>query len=135
MGTIDFDEYELDGSQEPYAVKGGEEYKLLIVEVKEGVDKNGLDFIQPRLEIAGEPFAKDFTHFLHLPNKEKMSEKQLNRVRYNLKSFCQCFEIDTSRPSSPVDDWPGSEGFAILGLRTDDQYGEQNYISKLVLPK
>lgn len=135
MGTIDFGEYELDGSQEPYAAKPGEEYKLMIVEVKEGTDKNDLDYIQPRLEIVGEPFAKDFTHFLHLPNKEKMSEKQLNRVKWNMKTFCDCFEIDTSRPMNPADEWPGQAGFAILGVTKSDQYGEQNFIQKCVTPK
>lgn len=135
MGTIDLGDYELDDSQEPYAVKPGEEHKLIIVDVKEGEDKNGFEYVQPRIEIEGEPFAKDFTHFLHLPDKENMSEKQLNRVRYNLKVFCECFGIDMTRPTTPKDDWPGCEGFGILGVTTSEQFGEQNFISKLVTPK
>lgn len=134
MAMIDPTEYGLDESQEPYAVAAGEEYKLVIVEVKDGVDKNGLDYLMPRLEIVGEPFAKDFTHFLHIPNKEAMGEKQLNRVRFAYSSFCKAFGIDTSRPYDPVDDWPGSEGFAILGVGSNEMYGEQNFIKKLVTP-
>ena len=135
MATIDPTDYDLDGSQEPYAVKGGEEHKLIIVDVKEGEDKNGLAYVQPRIEIVGEPFAKDFTHFLHLPDKDAMTEKQLNRVRYNYRTFCEAFEIDNSRPYDPKDEWPGHEGYAILGAGTDERYGEQNFISKLVMPR
>lgn len=135
MATIDLNDYELDGAQEPYAVEAGEEYKLIIVDVKEGKDKNDLEYIQPRLEIEGEPFAKDFTHFLHLPNKAEMTPKQLNRVAYNLRSFCECFGISTDGTTNPKDDWVGCEGFAILGTTTSEQYGEQNFISKLMTPK
>jgi len=133
MTMIDPSDLGLDESQEPYAVEGGEEHKLRIVEVKSGEDKNGYSYLQPRLEIVGEPYSKDFTHFLHLPSKA-MGEKQLNRVRYNYKAFCAAFGIDTTRPQDPNDDWPGHEGFAILGLTENEQYGEQNFIKKLITP-
>ena len=134
MAMIDFDEMGLDEAKEPYAVKGGEERKLVIVEVKEGTDKNGLEYLQPRLEIIGEPYAKDFTHFLHIPNKAKMTAKQLNRVRYSMDSFRKCFGIEGG-VQDPKDSWPGHEGYAIVGNQKNEQYGEQNFISKLVIPQ
>ena len=134
MAMIDPTEMGLDESQEPYAVEGGEEHKVRIVEVNEGTDKNGLAYLMPRLEIVGEPYAKDFTHFLHIPDKGSMDEKKLNRVRFSYRSFCQAFGIDTSRPHDPKDEWPGHEGFAILGLAENEQYGEQNFIKKLITP-
>jgi len=133
MAMIDPTDMGLEDSQEPYAVEGGEEHKLRIVEVKEGTDKNNLAYLMPRLEIEGEPFAKDFTHFLHIPSKD-MNDKQLNRVRYNYKAFCECFGIDMSRPHDPKDEWPGHTGFAILGLAENEQYGEQNFVKKLITP-
>jgi hypothetical protein len=132
---IDMSGEDFDNTQEPYAVKAGEEYKLVIVDVKEGKDKNGLDYLQPRLEVVGEPFAKDFTHFMHLPNKAEMSDKQLNRVRWNMKSFAECFGIDLGRPQDPKEDWVGMEGFAILGISKSEEYGEQNFVKKLITPK
>ena len=134
MAMIDPSAYDLDGSQEPTASKPGEEYKLIITEVRDGIDKNGYDYLMPRLEIVGEPYSKDFTHFLHLPNSE-MTEKQLNKVKWNLKSFADCFSIDMSRPQDPKEDWVGCEGYAILGSNDNDEYGEQNFIKKLVTPK
>lgn len=134
MAMIDPSEYGLDDSQEPYAVKPGE-YKVRIISVGKGTDKNDLEYLQPRLEVDGEPYSKDFTHFLHIPNKEEMGEKQLNRVRFAYSSFCKCFSIDTTRPFDPQDDWAGCEGWAILGISESDEYGEQNFIKKLLTPK
>ena len=135
MAMIDPTDMGLDEGQEPYAVKGGEEYKLRVIAVNEGTDKNELAYLMPQLEIVGEPFSKDFSHFLHVPNKEKMNEKKLNRVRYAYKSFCECFSIDMTRPHDPKDEWPGHEGFAILGSAENEQYGEQNFIKKLITPR
>ena len=135
MPMIDPTDYDLDSSKEPHAVKPGNEYKLVIVEVRSGKDKNDNDYIQPRLEVVEDPYAKDFTHFLHLPNAKTMTEKRLNSVKWALKTFCEAFGIDLSRPTNPADDWPGQEGFAILGAATDDQYGEQNFIKKLSTPQ
>jgi hypothetical protein len=40
-----------------------------------------------------------------------------------------------SRPGEPEDDWPGLEGWAILGMEKTDQYGEQNFVKKFVAPR
>ena len=134
MAMIDPSEYGLEDSQEPYAVKPGE-YKLKIISVGGGMDKNDLEYLQPRLEVCGEPYSKDFTHFLHVPDKGEMGEKQLNRVKFAYSSFCKCFSIDTTRPFDPKDDWAGCEGWGILGLSESKEYGEQNFIRKLLTPK
>jgi hypothetical protein len=131
MPMFDPSEWQLDDSQEPYAMPDGHEAKLRIVEVTKGTDKNGEQYFQPRLEIVGEPYSKDFTHFLHVPSR-KMSDKKINQVRNAMKTFCECFDIDISRPFDPSDDWPGHEGWAILGVRDSEQYGEQNFIRKLI---
>jgi len=135
MSLLDYDELGLDESQEPTLAKAGEEKKLRIVSVDSGVDKNDMDYYLPRLEIADDPYSKEFTYFMYRPDKNDMSEKQLNRARWNMKSFCQCFNIDVSRPSDPEDSWPGHEGWAVLGVSKSDEFGEQNYIKKLLAPK
>ncbi len=138
MPMIDPTGYDLDDSQEPSAVKPGEEFKLIITDVTDGEDKNGFDYLMPRLEIVGEPYSKDFTHFLYLPNKKnggKMSEKQLNKAKWGFRAFTECFGIDLSRPQDPKEAWLGHEGYAILGTSETDEYGEQNFIKKLVTPQ
>ena len=135
MTMLDLTEYDLPNAPEPKAVKAGEERKLRILSVDSGTDKNGLDYYMPRFEITDEPTSKDFTYFLHVPNKEKMNEKQLTRARWAMKTFCECFELPLDRPVNPEDDWPGNEGWAILGMKEDEQYGEQNFIKKFITPK
>jgi hypothetical protein len=134
MPLFDPSDWSLGESQEPYAMADGTEAKVRIVEVAKGTDKNGEQYIQPRLEIVNEPYSKDFTHFLHIPSR-KMTEKKLNQVRNAMKQFCEAFELDISRPFDPADDWPGHEGWAILGVRDNEQYGEQNFIKKLIVPR
>ena len=132
MSMLDASAWNLEDSREPFAMPDGTETKLVIVDVRSGKDKNGYDYLQPVLEILDEPFSKDFTHFLHLPDTDRMSAKQLNRVRNSIKVFCEAFEIDTTRPFDPKDDWPGQEGWAILGVQSNEQYGDQNYVKKFI---
>lgn len=134
MSLLDLTDYDLDNAEEPKAVKAGEEYKLRILSVENGTDKNGLDYYMPRFEIVEHPASKDFTYFLHVPDKDKMNEKQLTRARWAMKNFLQCFGLSTG-PTNPDDDWPGQEGWAILGMREDEQYGEQNFVKKFVIPR
>ena len=116
---------------EPKAMPAGE-YKLRITSALMGVDKNGHDYFLPRFEIPKEPFAKEFTRFFGLPHSE-MTDKQVNAAKFNLDSFKKCFKIKKDKFS--MDEIIGMEGWAILGLGEDDEYGEQNYIKKFILPK
>ncbi len=135
MPMIDMSDQGIDESQEPHSVKPGDEHKLVIVSVNSGTDKNDFDYIMPKLEIIGDPYAKDFSHFLHIPDKDKMDAKTLNKAKWNFSVFAKCFGIDLSRPTDPSDDWPGAEGYAILGVGDNEEYGEQNFVKKFVTPK
>src|SRR5882724_9906176 len=90
MSMIDPSDWSLEDSQEPYCMRDGTEAKLRIVAVTKGTDKNDCMYLQPRLEVVGEDFSKDFTHFLHIPDR-KMSAKQLNRVKSALRAFMDAF--------------------------------------------
>ena len=132
MSTFDPNDFGLPESQEPYAMPDGTEAKLRIIECIVGKDKNGLSYFLPRFEICDEPFSKDFTHFMHVPERG-MDAKRLNRVRFMLAQFFEAFEINTSREFDPAEDWPGLEGWAILGVKHDAVYGTQNMIKSWVL--
>jgi len=116
---------------EPKAMPAGE-YKIRIVSAVIDVDKNGNKYFLPRFEIPKEPFSKEFTRFFGLP-REGLTEKQLNAVKFNLDAFKKCFKIKKEKFS--IDEIVGLEGWVILGLGEDDEYGEQNYIKKFILPK
>jgi len=132
MSMIDPSEFDLENVEEPKALPDGTEAKLRIVSVRKAQDKNDLTYFQPMLEVPDEPLSKDFTHFLHLPNKSEMSTKRYNQARFNLKVFMECFEQDPSRGFDPLEDWPGAEGWAILGVKESDEYGQQNYVKKFI---
>lgn len=130
MGFLDID---LNDVQEPTAVPGDQEYKLRIIGCKMDDDKNGNPYLLPRFEVEGEPAAKEFTKFLRIPHGE-LDDKQINSAKWQLKSFSDAFEIDMAATNSP-DDLIGAEGWAILGLSEDPEYGEQNYVKKFITPK
>lgn len=135
MPMIDATEWGLGDSHEPYCMPDGYEAKLQIIDVKEGVDKNGLAYLRPILEIIDEPYSKEVSHFLHIPDSAQMTPKQLNLARRNMLLFITAFEIDSAGPFDPREDWPGSNGWAILGVQTTEQYGDQNTIKKPVAAK
>lgn len=126
---------EIEAAEEPTIVDAGEEYKLRIIGCREGTDKNDLDYFAPLFEVVGAPMVKEFSGFIHVPNKDKMDEKKYKRSLYAIKVFAACFDLDLSRPVDYEDDLPGLEGWAILGSKTDDTYGEQNTIRKFIAPR
>lgn len=118
---------------EPIAVPAGE-YKLRCLGGVVDTDKNGNPYFQPRFEVPSVPTSKDFTDFIRLPY-EGMTEKQLNQAKWRLDAFKHCFGLKSKGKVDLTNDLPGLEGWAILGMRDDPDYGEQNNIRKYILPK
>lgn len=118
-------------AQEPRPVSAGE-HKIRLLAVGEGTDKNGHAYIQPRFDVPADPLSKDFTHFLHLPG-DWMDEKKLNTSRWLLLQFLQCFEIDPATETVWAE-LGGEEGWAMLGVKDDDEYGEQNTLRRYIVP-
>ena len=128
---------EIEAAEEPTIAETGEEYKLRIISVREGERKdkitgNDLKYFAPLFEVVGSPMVKEFSGFFDVPNKKVMNEKQYKRSLYAIKVFAKTFGVDLSRPVDYEDDLPGLEGWAILGSKTDDTYGEQNTIRKYI---
>ncbi len=132
VSMIDPSEWNLDDSHEPTVLKDGAEALLRIIEVVRGTSRftEGTQYTV-RFEVPAEPFSKDITDWFDEPTRG-MDAKRLNDARQKMKHFMECFGIDKSRPSDPSEDWIGCEGWCILSMRTNDQYGEQNRIAKFV---
>ena len=130
MSMIDPTEWELESSEEPYALKDGAEVQLRIIEVRKAErPDNGAVYYTIRMEVPTEVYSKDITDWLDIPSL-KLDAKRLNAARQKMMVFLQAFSIDTSRPFDPTEDWVGQEGWAILSLSKSEQYGEQNRVSK-----
>jgi len=120
-------------AQEPKVVPADEEYELRIIDAKTDTNKDGNPYLLPRLEVVGEPLAKDFTKYIALPHEE-MDAKQLNRTKWALKNYLECFGLPTEG-KLVVGDMVGSTGWGILGVEDNEQYGEQNYVKKFIAKK
>jgi hypothetical protein len=132
---IDPTEWELDNSQEPYAMKDGTETLLRVIEVRKATrPETGTDYYIIRFEIPAEAYSKEVSAFLDVPARS-LDAKRLNDARQRMLHFTECFGIDLSRPMDPTEDWVGCEGWCILSLTKSDQYGEQNRISKYIKPR
>lgn len=124
------------------AVPGDKEYKIRIIgfiekEVDGSLepiwpDKNGKLCFMPMFEIPAIPDSKEFNTYLPLPNDE-MTEKEQIKAARRIEDFKQCFRV----PKGKVDlkKLIGNEGWAILNLKDDPEYGEQNGIKKFMTPK
>lgn len=121
-------ELDLDNVKEEVVVPEGE-YKVKITGFSEGVDKNGnpylLVFMAPDYD---EP-AKEFSYFLGKPDPND-DPRRFNRKLRDIKNFLQAFGLD--KDSDP-DSWVGEEAWALLGVKEDDEYGEQNYVKRFLV--
>jgi len=131
MGFLD--NLNLDDVQAPNAVPGGAEYKIRIVDVKtdpsypDGMPRNKNDepYLLPRFQILDQPNnPKEFTKYVSLAPDSL----------WKLKTFLDAFDMDTSSLEQPTD-MVGSEGWAILGHEESDEWGEQNFVKKFIIPK
>lgn len=133
MSLIDLSTMDLENVSEPTPVPGDEEYELRILEVILKENKNGEPYIMPRFEVIGHPTAKDFGEYIPLPHSG-MDPKKMERSKYRLKLFLTTFNLPLTT-SLDIEDMVGSTGWAILGVESDEQYGDSNKIKRFLPPR
>lgn len=139
MSLIDYSdmEQEILDAQEPTTLPKGTEVQVRIIQVRPGTsEKNDANYLMPIYEVLGDgmEMIKEVSDFLWVLDKEALTAKEYARALDQFKKFAKCFGIDLSRPFD-TEDLIGLEGWIILGLRKSDEYGEQNNVSKYVLPR
>jgi len=128
----------LDDVVDLITVKPGE-HKVRFLGVNEGVDKNGADYFQVRLEISNEPASKDFTYFLGMPGQND-DAKQLNRKKLKIRDTLQAFGVNLPETLSECKellksgDLVGMEAWAVLNEKDTDDYGMQNEVKRFIKP-
>lgn len=128
-------EKEISNSQEPKTLPRGSEVKFRIISVRSGIsDKNGARWFQPVFDVPDDPMVSEFNDFIwDLADGSKLDEKQRVRNMTRFKNFAECIGLDYSKPFSWEDDLISLTGWAILGVRKSDEYGDQNNISKYIV--
>ena len=130
MSLLDID---VTSAKEPTVMPAGSEVKLRIIDVRADTDKNGNPYLMPRFDVVDEPLAKDFTDFMGL-TYDGQDEKEKARNEWKVNTFLSAFGLPNPYHGDTAD-MQGKTGWAILGSKTDDTYGEQNTVRKYVAGK
>jgi len=136
MSLVDYSslEKEIEDAPEPKILPTGSEVRIRIVAVREGMsDKNGAGFFMPMFDCPDDPMVIEFNDFFwDLADASKIDPKQVQRGLHKFKTFADSIGLDYSRPFNWMDDLPGMEGWAILGIRKSEEYGDSNTIKKYI---
>ena len=122
---------ETENAPEFKSLPDGTEAELRILSAEMRNSKAGDPMLALRLDIPGEPYAKDINHFIMLPNSkddEKQKAQKLNR----LKDFKAAFHLAASGPIA-AEDMEGARGWGILAEEDNGEYGKQNRVKRFVI--
>lgn len=129
-------EQEIKNAPEPVVLPAGTEVQFRIIKVNSGVsDKNDCKWYSVSFDVPDEPLAKEFNGFFWDLDKAKLDQKQYAKALRDFRDFATCIELDLSRPFDWEDDLVGMTGWAILGVKKSDEYGDQNTIKKYMNKK
>lgn len=125
MEDFKFLDVNVDDAVELQVVQNGWEGELLIAAVEPNAEKS---YILIKLDIVGEELTKNIRHFLFFPKAEDDKEK-INNKKLMLKSFFEAFDINGDDRKDPAS-WVGLSAQATTKLKNDEQYGDQNEVSR-----
>ena len=129
-------EQEITDAPEPKVLIAGTEVRARIISVRSGVsDKNDCEWHSPVFDVPDDPLVIEFNSFMWELDREKLTEKQFARSLNDFQKFATAFGLDYSRPFSWDDDLIGLEGWLIVGIKKDDEYGDKNTVKKYVTKK
>lgn len=114
----------------------GTEVKIRIIGVQSGEGDYG-KYHRVTYDVPSEPSAQELGDFINDPidASQDSDERRRQKAQRKFISFVDCFGIDISKPFDWEDDLDGLEGWAILGVKKTDEYGEQNTVSKYQVGK
>ena len=129
-------EHEIEEAPEPKILPAGTEVKARIIMVNSGIsDKNDCQWYMPVFDVPEDPMTIEFNDFFWDLDKSKLDPKAYQKGLFKFQKFATAFGIDYSRPFSWEDDLPSKEGWMILGIKKDDEYGDKNSVKKYISPK
>ena len=121
---------DFDNVFEPKSMPAGE-YQLRVLDalIKQS-QKTGGDYLSVKLEILGEPEAKDINHVMMLPAANDDIKKKNGRLAALANFFKACGK-DPSNIGN-IQEVIGDTCWAILVEESDPEYGTQNRVRKFV---
>ena len=131
-------EQQISDAPEPKILHKGAEVLARIIAVRSGVsDKNDCTWYMPTFDVPSDPMVIEFNDFFWdlADGKNKLDAKAYQRSLHKFKVFATAFKLDYSRPFNWEEDLVGLEGYVILGVQKDNDYGDKNTVSKYVAGK
>ena len=129
-------EQEIKDAPEPKVLPAGSEVYARIIKVNSGIsDKNDCEWHSPMFDVPEEPLVIEFNTFMWELDKEHLEPKKYAKALNEFQKFAECFSLDYSRPFDWNDDLVGLEGWIILGIKKDPEYGDKNTVKKFVTRK
>lgn len=125
MEDFPFLQVDVEDAVELQNVQNGWEGELEIVAVKPNAEKS---YIRVLLSIVGVEYTKMVAHMLWYP-KEEDDKDQKNNSLLRIKMFFEAFDINGDARRDPAG-WIGLSALAALKLKGDEQYGDQNEVSR-----
>jgi hypothetical protein len=132
MSIVDLGRYKDEAQNLPEVspAEADSEVKLRIIAVRVDKNKHGNDYIMPTFEIPDNLSAPEFTKYMELPREDMDARMKAKKLRI-LENFGECFDFDIfSAWEEP--DLVGREGYAIVGVESDEEYGDKNYIKRFI---
>lgn len=113
-----------------YEARPEGEYEVRIEDIEQKTGDKGT-YIRATLMIVGDDFAKTISHVMMLPGQADDARKRNNRL-LAIQRFYAAFGVDYKNGPVNISDLPGLTAWAILGLESSDQYGDQNRVKRWV---
>lgn len=131
MSIINLAQHAIDETPELELLPNKTEAEVRIINVIQGTDKNGNDYLSPFFEVLDQPNVGEFSDFLGLPSGQ-LPDADNNKRKRRLQQFGEAFDIDWSGDVD-LDDLRGKTGFVIVNVRpARDGYEASNGVSKYV---
>lgn len=125
---------QVDDAVEPHVVAADQEYRLRIVGGHVTKSDKGT-FLIIRFEVKDDPYSKEFTS-VYSTDFENMSPKQANDAKWRLAQLFKACKFNYRGGAlDPDEDLKGLECTAILGVKSSDDFGDQNTLKKLIIPR
>lgn len=117
---------------DPEAVEAGTyELRLIGADIRKQKPEKGQGrFIFARFAIVGEQSAKSVTNVMMFPDGKDEDRDYMNKL--TIRRFYDAFGVDYSGSDVDLADGKGNTHWAILGVETNPQYGDQNKIQRWV---
>jgi hypothetical protein len=126
----------LEDAEAEVVVDADTECRLVVIDAR--LDKSKKPGADPYLridwDVADYDNAPDIATFNTLPTGRSGEEKKDKRRRWNIRQKYDALQAPYAGQLDPSD-LVGLEAWAILGVSESDEYGEQNYIKKFVIPQ